>query len=92
MLKMNPDAPQEVQIGNAPQVVKKAYLLARQENRRIPIFIKPIINRDKKRPWRYEGIFDLERLLTDQKLIKETEEKSGRHDQIALLIKFKKVD
>ena len=39
-LESNPDAPHEVQVGNAPKVVKKAELLSDQQETHFPVFMR----------------------------------------------------
>src|SRR5438067_10959924 len=48
-LKMNPNAPGEILVGDAPDVIRSAELLIRQDEP-IPVFIKEAKNR-----WIYQG-------------------------------------
>ncbi len=38
--KRNPGAPREIQVGKGPRNVRKAELLAEQDDKRIPVFMK----------------------------------------------------
>lgn len=86
--ELNPDAPNEIQVGKKPKVVRKAELLSQQENKEIPIFIKPKGLRDTNKVWEYQGKYEFLELLDDQRQIREAERKSGRFNELAYILRF----
>jgi hypothetical protein len=71
----NPDAPEEIQVGNRPKVVKKTNLLSSQ-NTAIPVFMKDCARVSKsERIWRYCGQYRFKVLLDGGQLIRVAETK-----------------
>jgi len=89
--KMNPDAPTEIQVGDAPKVARKARELARRKGQHIPVFIKPKGLRGANKLWIYRGIYEFAELINDPVAIKDAESKSGRHNELAYLLRLKQV-
>ena len=71
--ELNPDAPNEIQVGKKPKVVRKAKFLSQQENKKIPVFIKPKGLKNTDRVWEYQGKYEFFELSNDQKQIREAE-------------------
>src|SRR4051812_35571706 len=64
-LNLNPDAPDEVQVGDLPNVMRNAEKLASQADEPIPIFV-----RDRKgKPWVYRGLYRFAELVDDPEAI-----------------------
>jgi hypothetical protein len=82
---MNPRAPTEVQVGNAPKVAAKAVLLSRQPETCFPVFLKQ--NRND-RTYKFAGYFRFMSLTNDPRLITKAEEESGRHGELAYLLRL----
>lgn len=86
-IESNPDAPIEVQVGNAPKVVKKAELLSGQPKTRFPAFVK---NRRADKTYKFSGYYRFESLISTKKIIEKAEKKSGRYDELAYVLFLKK--
>ena len=82
--RKNPDAPQEVQVGHGPRRERKARLLAEQEIRRIPVFLKRGSNE-----WQYQGEYEFVGLSISSEEIEAAEAKSGRHGEIVCLLRLR---
>lgn len=86
-IESNPDAPIEVQVGNAPKVIKKAELLSKQPKTNFPVFLK---NRRADKNYKFIGYYRFESLINTKKIIKKAEKKSGRYDELAYVLLLKK--
>jgi hypothetical protein len=89
--KMNPDAPIEVQVGDAPKVVTKAELFSKQRDSRIPVFLKGRRVGDTDKVWEYQGLYEFLELIDDQKVIDQAEGKSGRYREVAYILRLRRV-
>jgi len=89
--ELNPDAPNEIQAGNAHRVSAKAYLLSQQPETIFPVFLK---EKKKDKHYSYIGRYKyMENSIThDTNKICEAEEKSGRHGELSYLFKLTEVD
>ena len=83
-VKMNPDAPFEIQVGDAPKVKEKAKLL-KQCGNTIPVFLKSKRRGFTEGIWEYLGLYKCSELIDDPEMIRQAEEKSGRQGIIFLL-------
>jgi hypothetical protein len=90
-LERNPGAPREIQVGKGPRNVRKAELLAEQDDKRIPVFMKRTDLRKTNKPWQYHGEYEFSELLNDSSTLKEAEEKSGRHGGLTYVLRLKQV-
>lgn len=90
-MRLNPDAPREIQVGDAPKVVKKAETLSKQENKRIPVFIWQKNSPEPVRAWEYQGMYEFSELLDDRQVLAEAEERSKRYDELAYVLQLKAV-
>lgn len=88
---MNPDVPKEVQVGNAPKVMKKAQILSKQDDKRIPVFIKQMKMKGTGRIWKYAGVYEFDGLFDDEDILTEAEEKSERYGELAYVLRLKPV-
>jgi len=79
-LNLNPDAPQIVLPGIGPVIEKTARIFAKQQYA-IPVFIKRQVNK-----WEYFGLHKVKRLVEDRKTIAEHERRSGRPNQISMVL------
>lgn len=82
-IESNPDAPCEVQVGNAPKVVKKAEILSEQPETRFPVFIKA---RRADKIYKFIGYYRFKSLSRNKIAIKNAEEKSSRHGELAYIL------
>lgn len=89
--KMNPDAPIEIQVGNAPKVVGKAELFSKQNDSRIPVFLKGRRVGDTDKVWEYQGHYEFLELIDDKNVIAQAERKSGRYNEIAYILRLRRV-
>ena len=78
-LEANPQAPNEILVGNAPKVIEKAEILIGQIEP-IPVFIKRASNN-----WEYKGIYRFRKHSKDKKIIHEKERSSGREDLVMII-------
>jgi hypothetical protein len=88
---MNPDAPSEVQVGNAPKVVNKAELFSKQNDGRIPVFLKGKRIGDTDKVWEYQRHYEFLELKDDKNVIAQAEGKSGRYNEIAYILRVRRV-
>jgi len=88
LINMNPDAPTEVQAGNAPKVAAKAVLLSQQPNTKFPVFLK---NKRSDRHYFFEGYFKFKAISNKPSVIAAAEKKSGRHNELSYVIKLQRV-
>ncbi len=86
--KSNPGAPREIQVGTGPQNVKKAELLAEQDDRSIPVFIKREDLKGTDRVWQHYGEYKFIELLDDKQTLSKAEEKSGRHGKLTYVLRL----
>ena len=82
---MNPNAPYQILVGDRPQVVRKAKLLAEQEGT-LPVFLKQAPNR-----WRYHGIMRFVRYETDHQAVQATPGVDQREERVAGVLVFEDV-
>ena len=83
-IESNPDAPYEVQVGNAPKVVKKAKLLSDQHETRFPVFIRKDRRADSN--YKFIGYYRFKSRSENKKVIEKAEEKSSRHGELACIL------
>ena len=83
-IESNPDAPHEVQVGNAPKVVRKAKLLSKQPETRFPVFTR----RDQRSDSYYNfiGYYRFKSLSENKRAIEKAEKKSSRHGELACIL------
>ena len=86
--KMNPDAPFVIQVGNAPKVVAKAELLRQQPDTVFPVFLK---EKCSDRHYFFEGNFRFSSLSKARTLIAAAEDRSGRHGELAYVLRLQRV-
>jgi len=79
-LNLNPDAPRIVLPGTGPRIEQSARLFTEQQSA-IPIFIKRQVNQ-----WEYVGLYKVEHLIEDRNIIEEHEKRSGRSNQISMVL------
>jgi hypothetical protein len=78
--KLDPGAPEEVLVGNAPNVIAKAHLLA-QQGGTIPVFLKRA-----KGAWEYVGRYRVARPpSSDPALLRQKEQQAQRSDLVMIL-------
>ncbi|MHB1642285.1 MAG: hypothetical protein ACYCS8_06450 [Acidithiobacillus sp.] len=82
-IESNPDAPYEVQVGNAPKVVKKAELLSNQPETRFPVFIK---NRRADKIYKFIEYYRFKSLSRNKRVIEKAEERSSRYGELAYIL------
>ena len=87
-LKMNPDAPKTILVGDLPQVRRKAELVAEQKEP-IPVFIK---EQAARAVWRYHGLMCCVSFNTDSTLCDNKAEQAGRADRLAGVLAFEDID
>lgn len=80
----NPKAPEEILVGNGPNIMKYGKILCEQSGS-IPVFIKKASNR-----WEYRGEYSADRWTEDNAVIAEKSEESGRNN-ITKVICLKKI-
>ena len=90
--KYNPNTPNEVFVGKPPKVQKKAKMLSQQGNS-IPVFIKDtsLVGKQKE-IWEYFGLYNCTALLDDKKTLLDAERRSGRHGELAYVLRLKNID
>lgn len=71
---LDPKAPYEILVGDAPTLKQKAEMLC-QQGGAIPVFIK-----QQKGRWEYKGLFRVKKHSTDPKEIRRKQQESGRED------------
>lgn len=79
----NPEAPQVVLVGDAPQVKRWAEVFSKQ-TRHVPIFIKAESN-----IWKCVGYFRVENSVEDKAEVENYEPKAGR-DGVVMILKLAK--
>ena len=84
-LNLNPDAPRIVLPGTGPRIKQSARLFAKQQSA-IPIFIKRQVN-----AWEYVGFYKVERIVEDRNIIEEHEQRSGRMNEISMVLFLREV-
>ena len=85
---MNPDAPTEVQAGNAPKVAAKAVLLSQQPNTKFPVFLK---EKRSDREYFFKGYFKFKAISNKPSVIAAAEAKSGRYNELSHVITLQPV-
>jgi hypothetical protein len=85
---MNTGAPEEIQVGNAPRVTEKAELLATQQDKRIPVFMKVDVEGPR---WEYYGIYEFVELIDEEEIIRAAEAQSGRHGELSYVMRLKRI-
>lgn len=81
--RMNPDAPTEVQAGNAPKVASKAVLLSQQPDTKFPVFLK---QKRSDKHYFFKGYFKFKAISNASSAIRAAETKSGRHNGLSYVI------
>lgn len=84
---MNPKAPDEVQIGLAKKVKRKAELLSEQPETVFPVFIK---QKRSDRHYQFCGNYKFKSLSEDISEIRAAEATSGRHGKLAYVLRLQK--
>jgi hypothetical protein len=84
--KMNPDAPFEIQAGNAPKVARKADLLASQPQTVFPVFLR---KSKRSSDYFYVGEFACAGQSKLRRDIARAEAKSGRANELSCLLFLK---
>lgn len=84
----NPNAPDEVQVGLAPKVKRKAVLLSEQPETVFPVFIKQERN---NRHYQFCGNYKFKSLSEDISEIRTAEAASGRNGKLAYVLRLQKV-
>lgn len=84
---MNPKAPDEVQVGLAQKVKRKAELLSEQPETVFPVFIK---QKRSDRHYQFCGNYKFNSLLEDISEIRAAEATSGRHGKLAYVLQLQK--
>lgn len=90
--KYNPSVPNEIFVGKRPKVMNKAKMLSQQVGA-IPVFVKDssLVGKQKE-IWEYFGRYKFIALLNDQETLLDAERSSGRHGDLAYVLRLKRTD
>ncbi|HFD4028532.1 hypothetical protein HJ124_15360 [Vibrio parahaemolyticus] len=86
--ELNPNCPNEVQVKDTSQRNRKAELLMNQQDNIFPVFVKPT-SADKL--YRYIGTFRCIGGSDETQVLKEAEERSGRHGDLSYVLYLEQV-